>query len=63
MARDLVARSAQGDGFALVLMSDPARTIVGTPAFVSDEVRDALRRLKNPSAADLSACPASRGGG
>jgi len=55
VARDLVARSAQGDGFALVLMSDPARTIVGTPAFVSDETRDALRRLKSPSAADLSA--------
>jgi len=54
LIRDLVARSTQGDGFTLVLMSAPARTIVGTPAFVADEVRDALRRLKNPSTADLS---------
>lgn len=49
LIRDLVARSSQGDGFTLVLMSAPARTIVGTPAFVSDEVRDSLRRLRNSS--------------
>ena len=59
LIRDLVARSTQGDGFTLVLMSDPARTVVGTPAFVSDEVRDALRRLKSSSTADLAAAAAS----
>ena len=57
LIRDLVARSTQGDGFTLVLMSAPARTVIGTPAFVSDEVRDALRRhkssLENASSADL----------
>jgi hypothetical protein len=47
LIRGLVARSRQGDGFTLVLMSAPARTVIGTPAFVSDEVRDALRRLKS----------------
>jgi hypothetical protein len=47
LIRDLVARSSQGDAFSLVLMSQPARTIVGTPAFVSDDVRDALRTLKS----------------
>ncbi|HEX4000914.1 MAG TPA: BatA domain-containing protein [Pirellulales bacterium] len=55
LIRDIVARSVQGDGFTLVLMSAPARTVVGTPAFVSDEVRDALRRLKNSSASDVAA--------
>ena len=57
LIRDLVARSTQGDGFTLVLMSDPARTVIGTPAFVSDEVRDALRRLKSSldQSTDLSA--------
>ena len=47
LIRDLVARSTQGDGFTLVLMSEPARSVIGTPAFVSVEVRDALRRLKS----------------
>jgi hypothetical protein len=58
LIRDLVARSTQGDGFTLVLMSAPARTVIGTPAFVSDEVRDALRRLKgsleNASSTELA---------
>ena len=55
VARDLVARSSQGDGFTLVLMSAPARTVVGTPAFVSDEVRSALKRLRSAQGADLAA--------
>ncbi len=54
LIRELIARSAQGDGFTLVLMSDPARAVVGTPAFVSDEARDALQRLKNPTSGDLT---------
>jgi hypothetical protein len=58
LIRDLVAGSTQGDGFTLVLMSDPARTVISTPAFVSDEVRGALRQLKGSSTTDLA--PAQR---
>ncbi len=49
LVRDLVARSSQGDGFSLVLMSTPARTVVGTPAFVSDDARRALQELQHPA--------------
>src|SRR5260221_8259868 len=51
-ARDIVARSPQGDGFSLVLMSAPARVVVGPPAFVSDDVRDALQPLAAASTGD-----------
>jgi hypothetical protein len=54
-ARDIVARSSQGDGFSLVLMGAPARVIVGTPAFVSDDVRNALQRLAAASSGDDTA--------
>ncbi len=43
LAEQIVAHSSQGDGFSLVLMAEPSRTIVGTPAFVGDDVREALR--------------------
>src|SRR5437660_1418541 len=51
-AREIVARSSQGDGFSLVLMSGPSRVIVGSPAFVSDDVRSALERLAAASTGD-----------
>ncbi len=54
LARDIVARSSQGDGFSLVLMTAPARTIVGSPALVSDETRTMLDRLKRTSGQNLS---------
>jgi Aerotolerance regulator N-terminal/von Willebrand factor type A domain len=54
-ARDIVARSSPGDGFSLVLMSAPARVVVGPPAFVSDDVRDALQRLAAASTGDNTA--------
>ncbi len=44
LVEEIVAGSSQGDGFSLVLMAEPARIIVGTPAFVSDDVREALKR-------------------
>lgn len=55
LIRDLVARSTQGDGFSLVLMSAPARTLIGTPAFISDDVRDSLKQLQGSSATDSAA--------
>jgi hypothetical protein len=51
-ARDIVGRSSQGDGFSLVLMSAPPRVVVGTPAFVSDDVRTALAQIGSASAGD-----------
>jgi hypothetical protein len=42
LAEQIVAHSSQGDGFSLVLMAEPSRTIVGSPAFVGDDVREAL---------------------
>ena len=46
-ARDIIGRSSQGDGFSLVLMSAPPRVVVGTPAFVSDDVRTALAQISS----------------
>lgn len=61
-AHDIVARSSQGDGFSLVLMSDPSRVIVGSPAFVSDDARAALQRLASASTGDdLSAAERKAG--
>ncbi|HEY2146958.1 MAG TPA: hypothetical protein VGH32_03420, partial [Pirellulales bacterium] len=51
-ARDIVARSSTGDGFSLVLMSAPPRVVIGSPAFVSDDVRSALARLSAASSGD-----------
>jgi len=58
-ARDIVARSSQGDGFSLVLMSDPCRVIVGSPAFVSDDARAALKLLASASTGDPEKDPIS----
>ncbi len=43
-AARIVEASPQGDGFTLVLLSDPPRVVVGTPAF---EPRDFLREIEN----------------
>ena len=43
-AARIVDESPQGDGFTLVLLSDPPRVVVGTPAF---EPRDFLREIEN----------------
>ena len=51
-ARDIIGRSSQGDGFSLVLMTAPPRVVVGTPAFVSDDVRTALAQISSASPGD-----------
>jgi hypothetical protein len=51
-ARAIVAGSSAGDGFSLVLMSAPPRVVIGTPVFVSDDVRSALARLSAASSGD-----------
>ncbi|MCA9248931.1 MAG: BatA domain-containing protein, partial [Planctomycetales bacterium] len=38
LASRIVEESSQGDGFSLVLMADPPRTIINTPAFEAAEV-------------------------
>jgi len=43
-AARIVEASPQGDGFTLVLLSDPPRVVVGTPAF---EARNFLREIEN----------------
>lgn len=44
LAAQIVDESSQGDGFTLVLMADPPRVIVGTPAF---EPSDFLEEIDN----------------
>jgi len=56
LAIDLVRDGNQGDGFTLVLMSDPPRVIVAEPAFDPKDVIEEIESLRRPDAgADLSA--------
>jgi hypothetical protein len=62
-ARELIARvvneSRQGDGFSLVLMSDPARVLVDEPSFASREFLAELDALRQPhTRADLAGAAA-----
>jgi hypothetical protein len=45
---EIVNASPQGDGFTLVLMAAPARTVVRTPAFDKAEFLEALEAVKLP---------------
>jgi hypothetical protein len=45
---EIVNASPQGDGFTLVLMATPARTVVRTPAFDKAEFLEALEAVKLP---------------
>ncbi len=56
LAVQLVDESTQGDGFTLVLMSDPPQVIVREPAFDREDVREEIRNLQLPhGGANLSA--------
>lgn len=56
LANKLIDQSTQGDGFTLVLMSDPPRVIIREPAFAANDVREELDSLKLPhGGGDLSA--------
>jgi Mg-chelatase subunit ChlD len=46
LATKLVDESAQGDGFTLVLLADPPRVIVGTPALAAGEFIKEIENLK-----------------
>ena len=48
VARQIVHESPRGDGFSLVLMSDPPRAVVGTPALEPEEF---LREIDGSGAA------------
>jgi len=48
LASQIVDESSEGDGFTLVLMSDPPRTIVGTPAFEAGRFVEEVERLELP---------------
>lgn len=48
MIAEIVNASPPGDGFTLVLMAAPARTIVRTPAFAKHEFLDELSAIKLP---------------
>lgn len=45
-ARELVEQASQGDGFTLVLMSQPPRVVVGQPAFDKQDVLQELDSLQ-----------------
>jgi len=54
IAARMVEESRQGDGFTLVLMSDPPRVVVGKPALETRGVLDEIRLLDLPhTKADL----------
>lgn len=54
LATRIVEESPQGDGFTLVLMSDPPRVIIGNPVFVARDFLQELASLKLPhTSADL----------
>ncbi|MHB8902557.1 MAG: BatA domain-containing protein, partial [Thermoguttaceae bacterium] len=62
-AKELVARvvdqSHQGDGFSLVLMSDPARAVVDEPSYAPGEFLAELNALRQPhSGPDLDGAAA-----
>ena len=49
-ARKLVDEGQQGDGYALVLMGQPPRVVIGDPAFDPDDVSQELSSLEMPHA-------------
>jgi hypothetical protein len=56
LARQIVEQSPRGDGFTLVLMSDPPRTVVGNPVFEARRLLPVIDDLRLPHAtADLAA--------
>lgn len=55
LANKLIDQSTQGDGFTLVLMSDPPRVVIREPAFAANDVREELDSLRLPhGGGDLS---------
>lgn len=46
VASQIVEQSPQGDGFALVVLADPPRTIIGHPVFERDNVLAELDKLR-----------------
>ncbi len=50
LAAQIVDESTQGDGFTLVLMSDPPRVIVGNPAFAASSFIEEIDSLQLPHA-------------
>ncbi len=56
LAVQIVDESSQGDGFTLVLMSQPPRVVVGTPAFERTDFVKEIENLRLPhTGADLPA--------
>jgi hypothetical protein len=49
LAEAVVERGSEGDAYTLILMANPPRTIVATPAFDARDVVQELRNLKLPS--------------
>jgi hypothetical protein len=56
MAGQMISQGRQGDGYTLLLMGEPPRTIIGEPAFAPQDVQEELAALQLPHAgANLSA--------
>lgn len=56
MAGEMISQGRQGDGYTLLLMGEPPRTIIGEPAFDPQDVQEELAALALPHAgANLSA--------
>ena len=56
LARRIVRESPQGDGFTLVLMSNPPRVVIGNPVFEARDFLPELNRLALPhTTIDLAA--------
>jgi Aerotolerance regulator N-terminal/von Willebrand factor type A domain len=50
MAGQMISQGRQGDGYTLVLMGEPPRTIIGEPAFDPRDVQEELAALTLPHA-------------
>jgi von Willebrand factor type A domain/Aerotolerance regulator N-terminal len=56
LATQVVENSRQGDGFSLILMADPAQTIIAEPGFDPKDVLQEIRNLRlRHTGGDLSA--------
>ena len=56
MAGQMISQGRQGDGYTLLLMAEPPRTIIGEPAFDPQDVQEELAAITFPHAgANLSA--------
>lgn len=56
MASQMVSQGRQGDGYTLLMMGEPPRTIIGEPAYGPQDVQEELAALTLPQAgANLSA--------